>query len=161
MHPDIAHYGKICDGWLLDTDILSQTMGRRTVHPGVEELVAKIADERFCISAITIVEIQKGIDLVGPAESKRQRLLREKLEMLADRWSERILAIDERVCRKWGEFQAHYRSRAKPVPAVDALIAATAHVHNLVLVSHDGMFERMRDRIAFYDPLVEGPLQSS
>ena len=41
------------------------------------------------------------------------------------------------------------------MPAIDGLMAATAEVHNLVLVSHDAVFQRLSERVSVYDPYLE------
>lgn len=162
---DIEHYEKVRDGWLIDTNILSAIMGKRDAHPGIKHFFENVPDDRLRISVVTIGEIQKGISLIRfaagmdpatrnrSAKAAKRDMLQAKLEVLETRWEDRIVPIDTRVSRAWGELQAHYQARGTPVPAVDSLIAATAYVHNLVVVSNDGVFERMRDRISLYDPL--------
>lgn len=161
---DIQQYEKVRDGWLIDTTILSAIMGKRDPHHGIRDFFEAVPDDRLRISVITIGEIQKGIALLRPAgnlnpvtwskstEAARRDMLQAKLEVFETTWADRIIPIDARVSKTWGDLQAHYQSKGAPVPAVDSLIAATAYVHNLVVVSNDGVFERMRDRISLFDP---------
>ena len=85
--------------------------------------------------------------------SSKRDLLTRKLGELANLWAERILPFSFDVANKWGELAARYQRGGCAVPAIDGLIAATAYVHNLVVVSHDAFFARMREHIIIYDPL--------
>jgi len=150
---DIERYDKARAGWLLDTNILSAAMGSRRIPRGVEQLLKKIPDERMYLSALTLGEIMKGIATLDPENEKRQILI-GKLTSLESNWSDRILNVDTEIAKQWGYFQAYYQSRGKPVPVIDSLIAATACVHNLVVVSHDKAFALMHEHIVYYDPLA-------
>jgi hypothetical protein len=162
---DLEHYDKVRDGWLLDTNIISAIIGDKPVHPGVAHFFETIRDERLRLSVITIGEIHKGIELLpfdfsivpgstSPNNEKRYALSR-KLEELELYWSDRIVGIDNRVAKCWGDLLAHYQNRGNSLPAVDALIAATAYVHNLVLVSNDAVFARLRERVIVYNPFAQ------
>lgn len=83
--------------------------------------------------------------------------LQRRLETLETDWADRILPVDIRVGEKWGELLAYYQLRGKPMPAIDALIAATAAVHNLAVVTHDAAFKRLNYHVTVYDPWSETP----
>ena len=78
-----------------------------------------------------------------------------EIEELQTIWADRILAVDRDVANRWGELLAFYQREGHAVPAIDGLIAATAHVHNLVVVSHAAFFTRMREHVLVYDPLSD------
>lgn len=123
---DIEHYEKVRDGWLIDTNILSAIMGKRNPHPGIKQFFETVRDDRLRISVVTIGEIQKGISLIGfaagmdpatrskSAEADRCDMLLAKLEVFETAWTDRIVPIDTRVSKTWGELQAHYQSRERP-----------------------------------------------
>jgi toxin FitB len=146
---DFARYAEVRDGWLIDTNIISATIGNQPLHPGINRFFETVPDEQLCLSVLTIGELRKGIELV-----KRHSLTR-KLNELEAGWADRILPIDLDVANKWGELAAHYQRVGAPVPIGDGFIAATASVHNLVVVSHDAFFLRMREYIDVYDPLLD------
>lgn len=154
---DIERYDATHEGWLLDTNVIGAAVGARAVPPGIEHFFSHVADRRLRLSVLTIGEIQKGIlRLSARGESNavsRGAILEKKLSQLEAVWSDRILHVDSAVAKKWGELSAEYENRGTPIPAIDGLIAATAAVHRLVVVSHDAAFTRMRDHIALYDPL--------
>jgi predicted nucleic acid-binding protein len=104
----------------------------------------------FVFPNLTIGELRKGIELVSP--ESRRRALERKLDELQMRWADRILPIGLDVVNHWGELAARYQGRGQSVPAIDGLIAATACAHNLVVVSHDAFFARMREHVMVYDP---------
>jgi predicted nucleic acid-binding protein len=153
VRTSIAQLERSGKALLIDTNILSATM-KSQVDRRLEVLFSAVPDERFRISVITLGELEKGLNLLrSDSDKERRRTLRNKIDALQQIWSDRVLDVDAKVARKWGELQARYQSVGKPLPAVDAIIAATACVHDLVLVSHDAVFERLEGEVQVYDPL--------
>jgi predicted nucleic acid-binding protein len=150
--PEIERIDRACDGWLLDTNVVSATIRDRDLDPRITRFFQQVRDERLRLSVLTIGEMRKGVCLL-PFTSRRTALER-KLKELEKIWSDRILGIDNAIADKWGELAAIYQQRGTSVPAVDGLIAATACVHNFALVSNDAGFIRMRDHLLVYDPLL-------
>lgn len=162
---DLEHYDKVRDGWLLDTNIISAIVGGKALHPGVHHFFQNIRDERLRLSVLTIGELYKGINLLlywpsteaqDPEQitTSKGYILQRKLEELETLWADRILPIDSAVVKAWGDLAALNQQRGAPIPVIDGLIAATAYVHNLVVVSNDAVFGRMRDRVIVYDPMA-------
>jgi predicted nucleic acid-binding protein len=149
---DLERDGNACDGWLIDTNIISAAIANRPLHPGIIHFFENVPDERLRLSVLTIGELRKGIELVSL--DSRRRALERKLDELQMQWADRILPIGLDVVNQWGELAARYQSRGQSVPAIDGLIAATACAHNLVVVSHDAFFARMREHVMVYDPLI-------
>ncbi len=159
---DLEHYDKIRNGWLLDTNIISVTIGSNTVPEGVRHFFDTVSDERLRISVITLGEMRKGVELVDfdhalfadpdALRISRHWVLAKKLAELERDWADRILPVDAAVANKWGELLALQEKQGEPVPAIDALIAATARVHDLAVASHDASFQRMREYVSVYDP---------
>jgi predicted nucleic acid-binding protein len=58
--------------------------------------------------------------------------LAQWLESLVERFGDRLLPIDTAVANRWGELNV-----PDPVPTVDGLLAATALVHDLTLVTRN------------------------
>lgn len=48
-----------------------------------------------------------------------------------------MLPVDVQVARVWGEFTAQARDRGRPLPVTDGLIAATAQVHGLAVITRN------------------------
>ena len=71
------------------------------------------------------------------AFARRQRLdewLRHDLPL---RFEARIVGVDGAIADEWGRLVARREARGRPMSAMDALIAATAQVHDLTLVTRN------------------------
>ena len=84
------------------------------------------------LSAITIGEITKGIMMKLRTDPPAAAVLLRWLDELRFVYSARILPVDDAVATTWGRLMAQ---RTRPV--ADALIAATAHVHNKIIVTRN------------------------
>ena len=115
--------------YLLDTNIVSDVQ-RRLTKPTA--WLASIDPASASLSVITIGEIERGIvkqRTIDPERAARRNIwLRELRRDNADR----ILAITEEVALAWGRITAG-RTRG----SADTLIAATALVHDLILVTRN------------------------
>ena len=120
--------------YLLDTRLLSELVRSK---PG--EWVANwfdVLDEQdVFLSSLTIGEIIKGIEHVESAE-QRHHLYRWLEEDLLVRFHGRILPVDLRIIGEWGKLSAQFEKAGKKLSTLDGLIAATARVENLVLITH-------------------------
>ena len=94
-------------------------------------------DERtLYLSALILGEIRKGI--VALPESKRRTQLEAWLEIdLRERFDGRILSVDVAIADRWGRLTGELKRKGKPMPTIDAIIAATALHHNLTVVSRN------------------------
>ena len=79
---------------------------------------------------ITIGEIRQGIEELRRRSAERAVLLDRWLAGLGQFYEDRLLYVDGDVAEEWGRLQAGRRA-----PVVDALIAATARVHDLTVVT--------------------------
>ena len=88
---------------------------------------------RHVPSSITILELETGALLLGRRDGGQGRLIREWIEdRVLMAFAERILAVDTAVARRC----AHLHVPA-PRPYRDSLIAATALVHHLIVVTRN------------------------
>jgi tRNA(fMet)-specific endonuclease VapC len=121
--------------YLLDTCAISEMVAAHP-NPAVVQWVDGMEEESLYLSVITIGEIKRGIEKLG--ESKRKRTLAAWLEEdLLARFGERILPIDAPVLFAWGQLAADLEKQGRPMPAMDALIAATCLARNLSLVTRN------------------------
>lgn len=118
--------------YLIDTNVISELL-RAQPHKAVIEWFGEIPSESLYMSALTIGEIRKGLEMLAPS-NKKSKLVRWVEEELPSWFEDRILVIDQAVAEKWGYILA--KSEAK-VPAIDSLLAATALVHNLKIVTRN------------------------
>lgn len=121
--------------FLLDTNVVSEWT-RPKPDTGVIEWLAEVDEDRVFISVITLAELRHGVERLAPGKRRTQldEWLREELPL---RFEERILSIDEAVADTCGAVVAHRDATGRPIQAMDALIAATAKVHRLTVVTRN------------------------
>ncbi len=121
--------------YLLDTCVLSELCKARP-HPAVVEWLTAHDEQDFFLSVVTIGELAKGIAKL-PVSEKRSELERWLRHDLQDRFQHRILPIDRQVADACGVLSAQAESIGTPFPVIDALLAATAIVHGLAVVTRN------------------------
>lgn len=128
--------------YLLDTCIISK-LRKINKYPDLKlsEWIKKHHESAYFISALTIGEIQSGISKldIKTNEEKQARVVLEDwlFEELVPRFNQRILAIDTEIVLKWGKLFGENKQKGVLVPVIDGLIAATAIVHNLTVVTEN------------------------
>lgn len=116
--------------YLLDTNVISE-MIKLKPNTNLKNWVQSTDLNACAISALTIGEIRKGIEKL--ADSAKKNKLRQWLETdVINKFLGRIVNIDSTVAEKWG-----YISASNNIPAIDGLLAASALVHNLKLVTRN------------------------
>ena len=121
--------------WLLDTCVVSELVRPRPKASVVRWVLERDEDELF-LSVITIGELEKGIARL-PASSKRVALEQWVRRELADRFRDRMLAVDSAVAARWGALVGASEARGQPLPVIDSLIAATGLQHDLTVVTRN------------------------
>lgn len=115
--------------YLLDTNIVSDTQ-RRLAKP--TEWLASVDPTSVSLSVITLGKIERGIIKLRKVDPERATRLDLWLRELRRDNADRILAVTEDVALAWGRITAG-RTRG----SADTLIAATALVHDLILVTRN------------------------
>ncbi len=121
--------------FLLDTNVVSEWTKPRP-NAGVIEWLEQVEEDEVFLSVVTFAELRHGIERL-PAGSRRRRLdewLRQDLPL---RFDARIVGVDGAIADEWGRLVARREARGRPIHAMDALIAATAQVHDLTLVTRN------------------------
>jgi toxin FitB len=127
--------------FLLDTAVISELV-KKNPRKQVLDWIDGQEESALFLSVLTIGEIEKGIAKL-PTSARKRRFLSWIRRDLAGRFSGRLLPIDARVAARWGTIAGESEKRGTPLPVIDSLIAATALVHDLQIVTrniHD--FER-------------------
>jgi len=118
--------------YLIDTHVLSELRRKQPDAQVVAWVQARPRDALF-LSVLTLGEIRKGIERVE--DSLRKQALIDWLEVeLPSYFLGRVLALDAHVADRWGRLMA---DAARPLPAIDSLLAATALQHDLTLVTRN------------------------
>lgn len=115
--------------FLIDTNVLSDAY-RRMEAPS--RWLSKVDPERAFVSVITIGEIARGVAMKRKKNASDALRLEKWLEGLRQGYADRLLPITPDVATAWGHLSA-LRTRGVP----DGLIAATAIVHRLTLVTRN------------------------
>jgi len=116
--------------YLLDTNVVSE-LRRIRPHGAVLAWLESVADEDLHLSAVTIGEIQAGIEITREQDRDKAAEIEAWLEQVARTYN--ILNMDARTFRLWARLM-HRRSDAL---LEDAMIAATATVHSLTVVTRN------------------------
>ena len=121
--------------WLLDTNILSELRHPKPHLPVVEFVAAQPLDTLF-ISAVTLAEIRFGIELV--TDARRRSELNDWLALkVRPMFEQRVLPISEDAMLKWRLLVEDGRKKGHTFSQPDLIIAATALLHGLTVVSRD------------------------
>jgi predicted nucleic acid-binding protein len=124
------------NGFLIDTNVLSEYNRPGGPNAGVKRWLETTARELQHVSVITLAEIQKGIELLD--EGNRRAKLEQWLTQDLETWfAGRVLYVDRQVSRRWASLVAQGTRRGRPLPTVDSLIAATALAHDLTIVTRN------------------------
>jgi len=121
--------------YLLDTNFVSEWVKPRP-DPGVVTWLTTVDEEALYLSVATLAELRYGVARLA-SSGRRSRLDRWLREELSERFAGRILPVNERIALAWGEVRAERDKSGRPISAMDALIAGTALVHGLTLVTRN------------------------
>src|SRR5262249_28326947 len=130
--------------FLLDTDVLSE-VEKPSPDRALLAWLESVDWLDLHLSVITVGELWKGIAELPPG--RKRRALEAMFDLIPDRFHGRIIPVDYSVAVKFGEIQA----QAGPLPSLDTLIAATALIHRLTLVTHNSR-DMARTGAAILDP---------
>lgn len=117
--------------FLLDTNVISEPR-RRGPDPAVIAWLRAAAPETLHVSVLTFGEIAKGANLIGARDPAAGSALRVWLGGLRTQFRSRTIPIDAAVAEEWGRLAA-----IRPLQVIDGLLAATASVHGLRIVTRN------------------------
>jgi len=118
--------------FLLDTNIVSDLRRPTRSRAGLLAWFREQPPDALYLSVITLGEIRQGIEQIRPRDGRQARNLDRWLDDLPRLYGDRLLPIDTLVADEWGRLRA-----GRTLPVVDTLIAATARVHDLTLVTRN------------------------
>ncbi|HEX4004932.1 MAG TPA: type II toxin-antitoxin system VapC family toxin [Acidobacteriaceae bacterium] len=119
--------------FLLDTNVVSELRKAARAHPHVRRWAEGISPAALYLSAISLLELEIGVLLVERRDPRQGAVLRTWLEeRVLPAFDDRILAIDTAVARRCAALHI-----PNPCSDRDALIAATALLHGLTVVTRN------------------------
>jgi len=129
-------------GWLLDTNVVSELRKGGKADPGVRSWAEAVPPVACFLSLVTVAEIRFGIERVTDLRfrSELETWLHDGVRVW---FGDRILALDEAVLMTWRRLVMEGQKARYTYSQPDALIAATALVHGLGIVTRNiADFER-------------------
>jgi len=109
---------------------------KKKPNPNVLKWFADQDELSMYLSVITFGELRKGIEKLSDSKKKKE-LNQWVKEDLNHRFKNRVLNINMEEVNRWGKILATAEKNGKPLPAIDSLIAATAQVHDLTVVTRN------------------------
>ena len=119
-------------GYLLDTNVVSETRKGRRTNAGVLAWLTRVEDSGLFLSVLVVGEIRQGIEQARLKDPVKARALEGWLVGLEQNYGDRVLPVTTPVADQWGRLSA-----IRPISTVDGLLAATALVHDLTFVTRN------------------------
>lgn len=132
--------------WLVDTNVLSELRKGDRGDTALRAWISGVDDRRLFTSVLVIGELRRGIESIRRRDQVAAAALEQWLARLVESYDDRIIGIDAAVAETWGRLNV-----PDPLPTVDGLLAATAIVHDLTLVTRNTR-DIARTPARFLDP---------
>jgi toxin FitB len=131
---------------LVDTNVVSELRKGRRTNVNVRAWFESVDDNELYLSVLVVGELRQGVERLRQRDASAAARLDRWLVDLVESYGERILTIDAAVAERWGRLNV-----PDPIPAVDGLLAATALVHSLTLVTRN-VRDVQRTGVRIIDP---------
>ena len=118
--------------YLLDTNVVSELRKGSRCDTLVREWFAALDDDDAYLSVLVVGEIERGIERIRKRDPKSATRLGRWLSNLTTQFESRILPVTLPIARTWGKMGA-----PNPILTIDGLLAATAHMHGLILATRN------------------------
>ena len=132
--------------WLVDTNVLSELRKGVRADAGIRAWFADAREAELFTSVLVLGEIRRGIESIRRRDVPSALALEQWLARLGSDFAERVLPVDSHVADRWGSLNV-----PDPIPTVDGLLAATALVHDLILVTRN-VRDVERTGVRLWDP---------
>lgn len=132
--------------FLLDTNVISEIRKRERANPNVIRWVNQAPVQEIGTSVLVLGEIRRGIELKRRSDPQQAKSLDQWFGLMRTRLGDRILPIDETIADAWAHLGI-----PDPLPLIDGLLAATARVHGLTLVTQN-VTDFAATGVSLFDP---------
>jgi toxin FitB len=116
--------------YLLDTNVISELRKRRP-NPAVVDWLRGVPADNLHLSALTLGELQAGVEVTRTQDPEKAEEIEFWIDQVANTWN--VLPMDARAMRAWARLMAGKQNEL----IEDAMIAAVAVVHRLILVTRN------------------------
>ena len=117
--------------YLVDTNVLSE-IRKASPDAMVARWFESAADSDLYLSALVVGEVRQGIERLRGRDPRQASVFESWLDGLQRDFGKRVLPVSAAIADAWGRLNAQ-----RPLPVIDSLLAATALVHGLTLVTRD------------------------
>lgn len=135
--------------YLLNTNVVSE-LRRTRGNANVQKWFHSIASEDLYLSVIVLAELRRGVERIRRRDVIQASRLEAWLTRVKAAFDGRILPITVPIAEEWGRINV-----PDPLPILDGLIAATARVHGLTLVTRN-VSDLQRTSVSLLDPWTAG-----
>jgi len=118
--------------YLLDTNVLSELRKGPRCNTHVAAWFGPVPNDEIYLSVLVIGEIRRGIERLRSRDAQAAAALERWLTQVTAGHRGRILAVGHVVAEEWGRLTA-----VRSLSTIDSLLAATAKVHGLTLVTRN------------------------
>ncbi|HUA33429.1 MAG TPA: type II toxin-antitoxin system VapC family toxin [Candidatus Binataceae bacterium] len=135
--------------YLLDTIVLSELRKKERCDPHVRQWFLQIPEHEVFVSVLAIGEIRQEIERLRRRNPHGVHQLEGWLHELLRSLGDRLLPVDKAIAQRWGRINAHHQFFV-----VDALMAATAAVHDLTFVTRNAK-DVERSGVSCFNPFED------
>jgi hypothetical protein len=118
--------------YLIDTNVISELRKGERADPGVRSWISGVADGELFLSVLVLGELRRGVERIRRRDRASASALDAWLRRLLIAHRERILPITAEIAEAWALLNV-----PDPLPVIDSLLAATAQIHGLTLVTRN------------------------
>ena len=118
-------------GYLLDTNVLSEAR-KPDGNPHLRAWLATVRGDELYLSVLVLGEIRQGVERLRRRDSRQAGVYEAWLATLRRDYADRLVPVTADIAEEWGRLNA-----PDPLPVIDGLLAATARVRSLTLVSRN------------------------
>jgi toxin FitB len=134
-------------GYLIDTNVVSE-LRRPKRSLSVVAWFSSVSPDGLYLSVLTLGELRQGIESMRRKDPAAAHALERWFNGICADFSEKILPVDAVVAERWGRL-----SQEQPIPSIDGLLAATAAVHDLTIVTRN-VADFERSGVALINPFA-------
>lgn len=136
--------------YLVDTNVISELRKGERADTAVTAWMADVDDDAVYLSVLVVGEIRQGVERIRRRDVTQAEALDAWLRRIVDDHADRVLPITSTIAETWGRLNV-----PDPLPVVDALLAATALVHDLTVATRN-VGDIARTGVAVVNPFNGG-----